>query len=73
MHRLVLNQTYFFDHYTVSRTKTSATIKFGADIRQVLQAGTQAKPDFHFSLSGSLSERIRDARFILAVSGCTAI
>ena len=57
----------FFDHYTVSRTKTSATIKFGADIRQVLQAGTQAKPDFHFSLSGSLSERIRDARFILAV------
>lgn len=57
----------FYDHYTVSRTKNLSTINFGADIHQALQVGTQAKPDFHFSLSGSLSERIRDARFIIAV------
>lgn len=48
----------FYDHYTVSRTKNLSTINFGADIHQALQVGTQAKPDFHFSLSGSLSERI---------------
>lgn len=56
----------YFKSYTVTRSKISTVIRFGKGIQMSFSTTQSLPTKFNFTLSGTLSERIKDAEFMIA-------
>ena len=56
----------YFESYTVTRSKSSTVIRFGKGIQMSFSTTQSLPTKFNFTLSGTLSERIKDAEFMIA-------
>ena len=56
----------YFKSYTVTRSKISTVIRFGKGIQMSFSTAQSLPTKFNFTLSGTLSERIKDAEFMVA-------
>ena len=56
----------YFESYTVTRSKISTVIRFGKGIQMSFSTTQSLPTKFNFTLSGTLSERIKDAEFMIA-------
>lgn len=56
----------YFKSYTVIRSKISTVIRFGKGIQMSFSTTQSLPTKFNFTLSGTLSERIKDAEFMIA-------
>ena len=56
----------YFKSYTVTRSKISTVIRFGKGIQMSFSTTHSLPTKFNFTLSGTLSERIKDAEFMIA-------
>ena len=56
----------YFKSYTVTRSKISTVIRFGKGIQMSFSTAQSLPTKFNFTLSGTLSERIKDAEFMIA-------
>lgn len=56
----------YFKSYTVTRSKISTVIRFGKGIQMSFSTTQSLPTKFNFTLSGTLSERIKDAAFMIA-------
>ena len=56
----------YFESYTVTRSKSSTVIRFGKGIQMSFSTAQSLPTKFNFTLSGTLSERIKDAEFMVA-------
>lgn len=61
-----IDSKVYFESYTVTRSKTSTVIRFGKGIQMSFSTTQSLPTKFNFTLSGTLSERIKDAEFMVA-------
>ena len=61
-----IDSKVYFESYTVTRSKSSTVIRFGKGIQMSFSTAQSLPTKFNFTLSGTLSERIKDAEFMVA-------
>ena len=61
-----IDSKVYFESYTVTRSKSSTVIRFGKGIQMSFSTTQSLPTKFNFTLSGTLSERIKDAEFMIA-------
>ena len=61
-----IDSKVYFESYTVTRSKSSTVIRFGKGIQMSFSTVQSLPTKFNFTLSGTLSERIKDAEFMVA-------
>lgn len=66
-----IDSKVYFESYTVTRSKSSTVIRFGKGIQMSFSTAQSLPTKFNFTLSGTLSERIKDAEFMVAALSVT--
>ena len=63
---ITANGKKFYDAYEVVHKKDVIELRFGKSTKHVINRADNSKQKFNFTLSGKLSERIRDEEFIIS-------
>lgn len=62
---VTVNGKLFYDSYSVVYKKDVIELHFGKSTKHIIDRSDNTKQKFNFTLSGNLSERIRDEEFII--------